>query len=227
MKKIFFLVLYLLLISPLNAKTEIDKAFKKRNSDKLNNKTFSLYSPDIYKDQQIREEQVFNGFDCNGQNISPKLIWQNAPSNTKSFAITMFDKDAKTGSGWWHWIVYDIPENLNKINEGVSGNKKLLPKGIKEGINDYGMYQYGGVCPPKGEKHSYVITIYALNVEKLDLLKNSTPAMVNLYLNKYKIKTATINAFYNRNGEKKQVKEYKIKKVILNKNSNKNAVVEE
>lgn len=216
-----------MLISPLNAKTEIDKAFKKRSSNELIDKTFSLYSPDVYRDQQIRETQVFNGFDCDGQNISPRLIWKNAPSDTKSFAITMFDKDAKTGSGWWHWIVYNIPANIDEIREGAGDNKKLLPKGVKHGINDYGMNNYGGVCPPKGEKHNYVITVYALDIEKLDLPKKSTPAMVNLYLNEYKIQTASIKAFYNRYDEKKQVKEYKIKKVILNKNNNGNAVVEE
>ncbi|MDD2839737.1 MAG: YbhB/YbcL family Raf kinase inhibitor-like protein [Rickettsiales bacterium] len=232
MKKIFFLILYILLISPLNAKTEIDKAFKKRDSNELADKTFVLYSPDIYKNQQIREDQVFNGFDCNGQNISPKLVWRNAPIETKSFAITMFNKDAKTDSGWWHWIVYNIPANVNEIEEEASTKKKLLPKGAIQGINDYGMKQYGGVCPPKGEKYNYVITIYALNIEKLNLPKNPTPAMIRLSLNDYKIGTSTIHAFYKRYDENeqslnKQNKKYKLNKVSLNKKSTKNAIIEE
>ncbi len=247
MRKIFFVILYLLLISPLNAKTEVDKAFRKRNSSELDKKaSFTLYSPDIYQNQQIREEQVFNNFGCDGQNVSPRLVWRNAPNNVKSFAITMFNKDAKTGSGWWHWIVYNIPANINKIDEGASTNKKLLPKGAIQGINDYGKKQYGGACPPEREKHNYIITIYALNVEKLDLPRNSTPAMVSLYLNKHKIKIATINAFYERHGESRQNlikedKKYKLNKGassikknnIVNKNSNikkiskENVVIEE
>jgi len=217
-------------MSPLSAKTEIDKAFKKRDPSNLSYKVFSLYSPNIYENQQIRKDQVFDDFGCNGMNISPKLVWRNAPSNTKSFAVTMFDKDAKTGSGWWHWVVYNIPADVDVIDEGVSGNKKLLPKGVVEGINDYGIKEYGGVCLTDGEMHNYVITVYALKVGKLNLSRRATPAMVNLYLNKFKIKTATIEAFYSGADENKidnQNKQYKLNKLGVSKKIDKNVVVEE
>lgn len=180
----------------LDAKTEVDKAFRKRVQGPVS--SFTLYSPDIYKNTQIREEQVFNGFGCDGDNISPKLVWKNAPVGTKSFAITMYDPDAKTGSGWWHWIVYNIPANITSLEDDASEDKKLLPRGAIQGLNDYGVKGYGGVCPPAGSRHDYIITLYALDVKELNLPKNVMPAMVGYYLNKYKISTATIHAFYDR-----------------------------
>ncbi|HSQ97987.1 MAG TPA: YbhB/YbcL family Raf kinase inhibitor-like protein [Rickettsiales bacterium] len=229
MKKILCLILYILLISPLNAKTEIDKAFKQRTPQDIIDKTFSLYSPDIYEGQKIREEQVFNKYGCKGQNISPKLVWKNAPVNTKSFAITMFDPDANTKSGWWHWVIYNIPANINKIEVGANNNKKLMPKGSTEGTNDYGMSGFGGVCTPKGEKHNYVITIYALDVEKLKLPKKPTSAMINLSINKHIIETAKINAFYERGVKKNSSNQTKFNfnSKTANKKVKKNVVVEE
>lgn len=211
MKKIFFLIFSIFIVLPIQAKTEIDKAFIKRDVNV--SKKFTLYSPDIYDNKQIREEQVFDGFDCDGQNLSPKLVWKNIPEGTKSFAITMYNKDAKTGSGWWHWVIYNIPNDTNSIEDNASRNKKFMPKGSIEGVNDYGEYGYGGVCPPIGVKQKFIITIYALNIEKIDLPKKASAAMIGLYLNDYKIGTATISAFYKREGDSKIF--------ILNKNNNK------
>ncbi len=197
MKKLVLFFLFILFSFQLNAKTEVDKAFRKRTKSTINK--FILYSPDIYDNRQIRDEQVFNGFGCEGKNISPKLVWRNAPADTKSFAITMYDKDAKTGSGWWHWIVYNIPANVTLLETGASETRKLMPKGAIQSLNDFGTKKYGGVCPPAGSKHNYIITIYALNVEKLDLPKNVMPAMVGYYINKHKIASTAIKAFYKRN----------------------------
>lgn len=199
MKKLLLISLFFLFTFQLNAKTEVDKAFIKRTKSAVNK--FILYSPDIYDNRQIIEDQVFNGFGCEGKNISPKLIWKNAPADTESFAITMYDKDAKTGSGWWHWIVYNIPANVTLLETGASEIKKLMPKGSIQSLNDYGIKKYGGVCPPAGSKHEYIITLYALNVEKLDLPKNVMPAMVGYYLNEHKIASTTIKAFYKRNAD--------------------------
>ena len=95
MKKIFILFFYFALCLSLNAKTEIDKAFQGRSQGNLKKK-FTLYSSDMVNNQQVREEQFFNGFGCDGENISPKLVWTNAPKNAKSFAITIFDKDVQS-----------------------------------------------------------------------------------------------------------------------------------
>lgn len=221
MKKIFILFFYFALCLSLNAKTEIDKAFQGRSQGNLKKK-FTLYSSDMVNNQQVREEQFFNGFGCDGENISPKLVWTNAPKNAKSFAITIFDKDAKTGSGWWHWIVYNIPANVNLIENGASNHKKIMPKGAVETINDYGTKGYGGVCPLDNEKHNYVIMIYALDVDKLDLSKKATPAMVRYYINQHKITTATINAFYGK--EAKKV--FNTNKIVKQPKNTKNVVVE-
>lgn len=200
MKKIVFYFLFTFLAVPLcDAKTEIDKAFTRRTKSGI--KDFMLYSPDIYEGRQILEDQVYNGSSCNGKNISPKLIWRNPPAGTKSFAITMYDKDANTGSGWWHWLVYNIPADVSTIDVGASSNRKLMPKGVMQGINDYGFKGYGGPCPPAGSKHNYTITIYALDIEKLDVSRNATPAMVSLHMIQHKLASATIKAFYKRNAD--------------------------
>lgn len=199
MRKFLFFISFLFLFSAsLNAKTEIDKAFRKRTEGNNANK-FTLYSPDIYENREIRIEQVFNNFDCNGQNISPKLIWRNIPKGTKSFAITMQDRDMKSGSGWWHWVVYNIPYDATMIDNNASGNKKLMPKGAVEVLNDYGFKGYSGACPPVNERHNYVITVYALNIEKINFPRNVMPAMVSLYLNENNLGSATIKAYYGKN----------------------------
>ncbi len=216
MNKVFLFALFLfsILSTSVYSKTEIDKAFMKRT--KSVGTKFTLYSPDIYNGKEILENQIYNGFGCNGKNISPKLVWKNEPAGTKSFAITIFDKDAETGSGWWHWILYNIPSNVFTIPADASEDKKLLPKGAVQGLNDYGEKKFGGVCKTNGKKHNYVITLYALNVEKLDLPKNASPAMVNYFLNLHKISTVEIKAFYTQ----RIGNNYK----ITNKNSTKNNI---
>ncbi|HXT16046.1 MAG TPA: YbhB/YbcL family Raf kinase inhibitor-like protein [Gemmatimonadaceae bacterium] len=107
---------------------------------------------------------VFTG--CGGKNKSPQLAWSGAPEGTKSYAITCFDPDAPTGSGFWHWVAFDIPGNVTSID---SSDGKDAPKGGKSATSDYGMTGYGGPCPPKGDgKHRYIFTVYALDVDKVD-----------------------------------------------------------
>ena len=95
-------------------------------------------------------EQVYNGFGCTGKNLSPQLSWDKAPSGTKSFAITAYDPDAPTGSGWWHWIAFNIPASVNSLDSGASGNS--MPAGTVESRTDYGSTGFGGACPPVGDK---------------------------------------------------------------------------
>lgn len=200
MKKILFIIFFLFSYSNLQAKTEIDKAFIKRTGNTKNQK-FLAYSPDIYETREIRNNQVYDKYGCQGNNLSPKIVWKNSPDNTKSFAITMYTDDTNNNSGWWHWIIYNIPANVNLIESGANNNKKLLPKGAIQGLNDYGERDYGGVCPPFNQKYNYVITIYALDIEELDLSKNATPAMIVLNLNNHKIATTTIKSSYTGKDE--------------------------
>ncbi|RXJ66381.1 YbhB/YbcL family Raf kinase inhibitor-like protein [Halarcobacter ebronensis] len=155
---------------------------------------FTLKSDDLKG--QLTSKQVFNGFGCVGENISPKLSWSGAPKETKSFALTVYDPDAPTGSGWWHWIVFDIPKDKTSLEEGF-GNK--ISKDIVQSITDYGKPGFGGACPPKGDKaHRYVFTIYALDVEKLGLDENANAATVGFTLNFHALQRASIISYYGR-----------------------------
>lgn len=160
--------------------------------------TFTLSSTDLGGEATINEE--FNGFGCIGKNQSPQLSWKNAPEGTKSFAITMYDPDAPTGSGWWHWIVFDIPSNTNELVAGAGDIKlKLAPEGAIQSITDYGANGYGGPCPPEGHGlHQYIITVHALKTDKLDLTAGTNPAVVGYYIWNNTLAKASIVTYYQR-----------------------------
>ncbi|MEP4534132.1 MAG: YbhB/YbcL family Raf kinase inhibitor-like protein [Cyclobacteriaceae bacterium] len=163
--------------------------------------TFTLSSKDLGGQATITEE--FNGFGCVGDNKSPQLSWVNAPEGTKSFAVTMYDPDAPTGSGWWHWVMFDIPSNVNELVSGAGDvSTKLAPEGAIQSITNYGAKGYGGPCPPEGHGlHQYVITIYALKTDKLGLDENTNPAVVGYYLWNNTIAKASIVTYYQRETE--------------------------
>lgn len=157
---------------------------------------FTLSSADLAG--QLTKVQEFDGFGCTGKNISPELTWKDAPKGTKSFAITMYDPDAPTGSGWWHWTLFNIPATTTSIARNAT-RSELLPKGATEGTNDYGLVGFGGACPPKGDGfHTYVITLYALDVEKLDLDKSTNQAVVGYMINAHTIEKSSIVSYYKR-----------------------------
>ena len=160
--------------------------------------TFTLSSKDL-GGQAIKSHE-FNGFGCTGKNESPQLSWSNAPKETKSFAITMYDPDAPTGSGWWHWLVFDIPANTNTIASNAGNiDLNLMPKGTIQSITDYGAKGYGGPCPPEGHGlHQYIITIHALKTDKLGLDENTNAAVVGYYLSNNTIAKSSIVAYYQR-----------------------------
>ncbi|OWV68711.1 phosphatidylethanolamine-binding protein [Rhizobium sp. R339] len=157
-----------------------------------------LTSIDLTAGKAMAEEQVFNSFGCPGKNISPELVWSGAPEGTKSFAIMAYDPDAPTGSGWWHWSVFNIPANVSKIATGASGEKKL-PEGAVEGHTDFGTSGYGGACPPAGDApHHYQFTVYALSVDKLPLPDTAPGAMVGFYVRANTIGKASVEVTYGR-----------------------------
>jgi Raf kinase inhibitor-like YbhB/YbcL family protein len=162
--------------------------------------TLKLTSNEIKPNAMIGVAQVLNGFGCSGQNISPTFVWTGAPAATKSYALTMYDPDAPTGSGWWHWVVYNIPATSKGIPAGAGDPKRnLMPAGTVEGNTDFGTPGYGGPCPPAGNKpHRYVFTLYALKVAKLDVPANATAAMVGFNLSGNKLASTTVTAKYGR-----------------------------
>ena len=162
--------------------------------------TFKLTSAEIKPNAMIGSAQVLNGFGCSGPNISPSFAWTGAPAGTKSFALTMYDPDAPTGSGWWHWVVYNIPASAKGLVAGAGDPKKnLLPAGSAQGNTDFGAPGYGGPCPPAGDKpHRYIFTLYALKAAKLDIPAGGTAALVGFNINGNKLGKATLTAKYGR-----------------------------
>lgn len=159
--------------------------------------SLTLASTTVLPGKSLRMNQVFNSFGCSGKNLSPQLSWSGVPKDAKSLAITVFDPDAPTGSGWWHWVVFNIPATVTSLPEGASRLK--MPKGAVESLTDYGKQGFGGACPPEGdEPHRYIFTVWALNTDTLPLDGKATGAMVGYYLNQHRIATAGLEATYSR-----------------------------
>ena len=161
---------------------------------------FALASPTIQPGSLLTEAQVFKGFGCNGQNISPALKWSGAPKDTKSFALMVYDPDAPTGSGWWHWVVYNIPSGTGELAAGAgAADGKALPAGSLQGRTDFGAPGYGGACPPKGDApHRYIFTVHALKTEKLEVPPDATAALVGFMVNANSLGKASFTARYGR-----------------------------
>ena len=161
---------------------------------------FTLSSPDVAANATMTLKQVFNGFGCTGQNVSPALSWSGAPAGAKSFAVTVYDPDAPTGSGWWHWMVYDIPATTTSIPAGAgNAGKPGLPAGALQGMTDFGAKNWGGPCPPPGDKpHRYIFTVFALKVAKLDVPATATSALIGYNLNGNALGKASFTAVYGR-----------------------------
>jgi Raf kinase inhibitor-like YbhB/YbcL family protein len=159
----------------------------------------TVTSPDIKPGGKIADEQVYKGpgWDCTGGNTSPALAWSGAPKGTKSFAISMYDPDAPTGSGFWHWWVADIAADVTSLPKGA-GSGTGLPAGALQIHNDFGTIGYGGPCPPPGKPHHYVITVYALNVDKLGVDQNTSAAVVGFNVHGHTLAKATLTGLYGR-----------------------------
>jgi len=161
---------------------------------------FTLTSPDIKANAMIDKKFEFNGFGCSGENKSPALKWIGAPKDSKSFAVTVYDPDAPTGSGWWHWSVINIPANVTELKPdagNVSGAN--LPQGAKNVRIDYGVAGWGGACPPAGDKpHRYIFTVHALKTDKLDIPADATAALAGFMINANSIGKASFTAKYGR-----------------------------
>ena len=141
--------------------------------------SFTLESSDVADGQQMSDAQVYNGFGMTGQNVSPQLRWRGFPAETKGFAVTCYDPDAPTGSGWWHMIVLDVPPSVTELPTGaVSGDKSGLPPGAFCVRNDFGSKDFGGAAPPAGDLlHRYVFAVHALDVDSFGLDSDVIPAV--------------------------------------------------
>jgi hypothetical protein len=162
---------------------------------------FVLFTPDARLRTAMPDIYVANAFGCAGGNTSPPLAWRNAPAGTKSFVVTLFDRDERsTPSGWWHWVVYDLPADTERLPAGAgSDHSSALPAGALQGRTDLGTAAYHGPCPAKGDPpHRYLFTVYALSVAKLPVDAGASGAMVTSTVQDALLGKATLVAHYGR-----------------------------
>ena len=155
-----------------------------------------LTSQDIAPGSRIARVQVYG--DCDGDNVSPEMKWSGAPAATKSYALTLYDPDAR--GGWWHWIVFAIPKDQHELKQNA-GNpaRTLLPGAAMEGTNDFGGLGYDGPCPPAGDKpHHYIFTLWALDKANPPFATDVTGDTLEPWLKTHAIATATLTATYSR-----------------------------
>jgi Raf kinase inhibitor-like YbhB/YbcL family protein len=164
--------------------------------------SFTLTSPDLPAGKPVAEQFTADTWGCHGANESPALKWSNAPAGTKSFAITMFDPYRPPVSGWWHWLVYDIPATSAELprKAGTPGNPGM-PQGARQVKPDGEAPEphYYGPCPDAGDPpHHYTITIYALNVDHLKVPDTATPADIDSEIGSKLIGKAQLVRLYSR-----------------------------
>uniref|UniRef100_Q07VJ9 Phospholipid-binding protein, PBP family n=1 Tax=Rhodopseudomonas palustris (strain BisA53) TaxID=316055 RepID=Q07VJ9_RHOP5 len=164
---------------------------------------FSVTSNSFGDGDYLPMEHVLSqdfGFGCAGGNQSPHLTWSDAPAGTKSFAITCYDPDAPTGSGFWHWLVVNIPADVTELALDA-GNPKApkLPEGALQTRTDFGAPGYGGACPPPGDHpHRYFFTVFAVGVEALPVQADTSAAVVGFNLHFNTLAKAAIVGLFKR-----------------------------
>ncbi len=160
---------------------------------------FTVSSPDVTEGGTIKAAQVFDQFGCTGKNISPAVSWSGAPAGTKSYAVTLFDPDAPTGSGFWHWVMFNIPGERHVAARRRRRPHAVAPQGSIQVRNDYGGAGYGGPCPPKGDKpHRYILSVFAVDLPTLAPNAEATPAVVGFNLHFHTLAKATVTGLYGR-----------------------------
>jgi Raf kinase inhibitor-like YbhB/YbcL family protein len=158
--------------------------------------SFSVTSDDVSEGAMLADKQVYNSFGMSGENISPQLSWSGFPAETKGFAVTCFDPDAPTGSGFWHWLVIDIPVSVTSLAAGA-GSGGGLPGDAFHVRNDYGTKDFGGAAPPAGDPpHRYVFAVHALDAEALGIDSEVTPAVAGFNLRYHTIARGLLTPVY-------------------------------
>ncbi len=156
-----------------------------------------LISHDLQDGGKLPNRHVFNGMGYDGDNISPHLMWDDVPAGTKSFVVTCYDPDAPTGSGWWHWVVANLPADTRVLPQGAGSGQAQLPEEAVQTRTDFGKAGYGGAAPPKGETHRYIFTVHALDVEKIEVDAEASGAMVGFNVHFHSLASASITALFS------------------------------
>ena len=157
----------------------------------------TLSSPTVIEGGIVPNAHVYNGYGYSGENRSPQLLWSGAPAGTKSFAVTVYDPDAPHPGGWWHWLAFDIPANVDGLPEDA-GSGRGMPAGAIQSLTDFQTTGYGGPCPPPGKPHRYVFTVYALSVAKLGMSASEPPGKVDQAIRRFAIGQASITAKFGK-----------------------------
>ena len=158
--------------------------------------TFTLTSNDVTDGGTLADAQVQALGDT-----SPHLAWSGAPEGTNSYAITCYDPDAPTGSGFWHWTVANIPADVSELAAGAGSPGGSLPRGALQGRTDYGKAGFGGAAPPAGHgPHRYIFTVFAVDVESLDVTADDSGAVYGFNLFFHTLVKASITATYENKG---------------------------
>lgn len=154
---------------------------------------FSVTSADVRDGEMLADEYVYGG-----GNTSPALAWKGFPKETAGFAVTCFDPDAPTGSGWWHWIVLGLPASVTSLERGA-GTEDGLPEGAFHVRNDYGTRDYGGAAPPAGDHpHRYLFAVHALDTADLGVDGGISPAVAGFNLTAHTLARGVITPVYQQ-----------------------------
>jgi Raf kinase inhibitor-like YbhB/YbcL family protein len=164
--------------------------------------TFKVTSNSFKDGDYLAKDHILSadfGFGCAGGNVSPHLKWSAAPAGTKSFAVSCYDPDAPTGSGFWHWVVCNIPAAVTELAAGAGSAGGKMPAGALQSRTDYGTAGYGGPCPPEGDHpHRYLFTVFAVGKDKLDASADTSAAVIGFQLHFNTLAKATIMGLYKR-----------------------------
>ncbi|MCW2902964.1 MAG: hypothetical protein JWO67_5229 [Streptosporangiaceae bacterium] len=155
--------------------------------------SFAVSSDDVTEGQQMANAQVFNDWGFDGHNVSPHLRWEGFPAETRSFAVTCYDPDAPTGSGFWHWSLFDIPADVTELPSGAGTPDATVGTQAR---NDYGTKDFGGAAPPPGTPHRYAFAVHALDVDKLGVDSDTSPAVVGFNITAHTVARALIVPVY-------------------------------
>jgi Raf kinase inhibitor-like YbhB/YbcL family protein len=164
--------------------------------------SFELTSQDVEDGQEMPTPQVSGIFGAGGADVSPQLSWSGHPDATKSFAVTVYDPDAPTASGFWHWAVVDLPVNATSLETGAGDEAGAsLPPGAFQLRNDAGIARYVGAGPPPGHgPHHYHVVVHAVDVDSLGIGRDATPAFLGFNLFTHTLARARLVPWYEQRG---------------------------